>query len=290
MWKKLLAVLGLIAVVIAGAIGGGIGKIASKAFFQQSQPTPHHIDQKLYEGFKVAAEQSNQQGPVMVDADTRLDHTEAGPGGRITYYYSFPLYSSQDIDRNNLISSLYSEVRKKVCETKGTKVPVQYGGVLAFVYVGNNGVEIARFEIGRKDCGDVWSGMATGNSLSSPTKSSAAYQAHLESRSYEPIPPNSGVNINVKGLGNNGLLYIDVSNEVSNWEINTIDVVMTDADEHVALLNGTRTAPAYAESYSSKVSIFPGAKQSLQIPVTWNYQREFLPTVSASGYRTQVVR
>lgn len=290
MWKKILAILGLVAVVIAAAIGGGVGKVVGKAIFKQSQPTQKQIDEQLYEGFKIAAEQSNQRGPVMVDANTRLDHAEAGPGARVTYHYSLPQYSSQDIDSNSLMSSLYPEVRKKTCETKETKVPLGYGGVFSFVYVGNNGVEIARFEIGKKDCGEVWSNLDTGNSSSSPNKSSAASQSHLESRSYEAIPPNAGVNINVKGLGNNGMLYVEVFNEVSDWEIANIDVVMTDADEHVALLNGQRVAPAHAESYSYKVSIFPGAKQSLKIPVTWNYQREFLPTVSASGYRIQVAR
>lgn len=153
MWKKLLSVFGFIAVLIAAAIGGGIGKEVGKAAFSPSRPTQQQVDEKLYEGFNKAAEQSNRRGPVMVDQDTRWDRSVAGPGARLTYLYSFPKYSSRDIQREWLLTNVQSEVKKGVCGSKEMKPSLQYGGTYVYAYSGNDGIEIARFEINRNDCG-----------------------------------------------------------------------------------------------------------------------------------------
>ena len=97
MWKKVLSILGSIVVLIAAIVGGQIGKEVAKSAFSPSKPTQQQIEETLIEGFNRAAEQSNRLGPRMVDEDTRWDTTIVGPGTRITYYYSFPRYSSRDI-------------------------------------------------------------------------------------------------------------------------------------------------------------------------------------------------
>lgn len=119
MWKKVLSVLGIIALLFAIAIDGGIGKItgkpASDSTFRSSGPTPQQIEKELIEGFSKAAEQSNRLGPQMVDEYTRLDTTAVGPGARISYYYSFPNYSSQEITAVWLETNLKSAVKNRVC-------------------------------------------------------------------------------------------------------------------------------------------------------------------------------
>lgn len=151
--RKLLSVFGFIAVLIAAAIGGGIGKEVGKAAVSPAKPTQQQVESKLYEGFKKAAEQSNKLGPVMVDQDTRWDRSIAGPGARLTYHYSFPKYSSIDITRIWLLTNLQPEVKTAVCGSKEMKPSLQYGGTYVYAYSGNDGIEIARFEINRHDCG-----------------------------------------------------------------------------------------------------------------------------------------
>lgn len=151
--KKLLSIFGLIAVLIAAAIGGGIGKEAGKAAFFSSKSTQEQVEAELYEGFSKAAELSNKRGPIMVDQDTRWDKTVAGPGARLTYYYSFPKYSSLDIKRDWLLTNIQPEVKKSVCGSEEMKPSLQYGGAYVYSYIGNDSIEIAKFEINRHDCG-----------------------------------------------------------------------------------------------------------------------------------------
>jgi hypothetical protein len=73
---------------------------------------------RLNEGFTKAAEQINNRGPIMVDQETRLDKSVAGPGARLTYFYSLPKYSSEDINRKLLLASLEPAIKKQVMELK----------------------------------------------------------------------------------------------------------------------------------------------------------------------------
>jgi hypothetical protein len=71
MSKKFLSVLGFIAIVIAMAIGGQIGRETGKAVFAPSKPSPQELDAKLIEGFATAANEINQKCPMMIDEETR---------------------------------------------------------------------------------------------------------------------------------------------------------------------------------------------------------------------------
>jgi len=152
MWRKVMTCLGFLAILIAAAIGGGIGKQIGKDIFALPKPTADQIEEKLIEGFKKAAEQSNKLGPRMVDKDTRWDRTVVGPGARVTYFYSFPNYSSQDITAIWLHENLKPVVRKSLCASKEMRPSLQYGGVYVYSYSGNNGTEITRFEFKQHDC------------------------------------------------------------------------------------------------------------------------------------------
>ncbi len=153
MWQKVLGVLGSIVVLIAMSISGQIGSEVGKAAFAPSKLKRQQVEEKLLEGFTEAARQANARGPIMVDQDTRWDRSVAGPGPRLTYHYSFPHYSSREIDSNWLLSNLKPEVRKGVCSSKEMKLSLQYGGRYVYSYSGNDGAEIARFELSKSDCG-----------------------------------------------------------------------------------------------------------------------------------------
>jgi len=156
MLKKILAALGVIAVIIAALIGGGIGKQVgkevAKSAFSPSTLSPQQMEVALIKGLTKGAEQINKRGPTMIDKDTRMERASVGPGARATYFYSFPNYSSQDVAPSWLYANLEPEVKRKVCASKEMKPSLQYGATYVFAYSGNNGTEIARFEINKNDC------------------------------------------------------------------------------------------------------------------------------------------
>ena len=151
-WKKIVAGLGVAVIVIAAASGGSIGKVLGKSLFSPAKPTPQQVEEKLIEGFNRAARQSNKLGPRMVDEDTRWDSTFVGPGSRLTYFYSFPRYSSREVTATRISANIEFVVRSAVCASKDMRLSLQYGGTYVYSYSGNDGVEIARFEFNRHDC------------------------------------------------------------------------------------------------------------------------------------------
>lgn len=157
MLKKLLGIIGsiatLFATLIAIGIGGDIGKIAGKAAFSSSKPSPQEVEARLIEGFTQAVNQYKPMFPMMLDKETRLDNATVGPGPRLVYHYTFIDYTSGNIDANTLSSNFRAGVTRKVCASSNMKKPLQYGGIYVYAYSGNDGIEVGRIEIDRNDCG-----------------------------------------------------------------------------------------------------------------------------------------
>jgi len=108
----------------------------------------------LIKGFTDAANEENPTLPRMLDQSTRLDKMTVGPGPRIVYHHTLPEYVSGDLDENLFQMTQRSEVARILCaDTDDVKKSLQYGGIFVYVYSGSDGVEIARFEIDRNDCG-----------------------------------------------------------------------------------------------------------------------------------------
>jgi hypothetical protein len=145
-WKYILIIISVLAVA---SIAGAIGRQAVKTMMKPSQ---QEIEKILTEGFTFAATQINQKLPMMLDEDTRLDKATVGPGTRVVYHNTFPKYTSKDIDANWLRTNLKPEVMQKICTSGDMKKSLQLGGIYVYAYSGNDGIEIARFEIDRNDC------------------------------------------------------------------------------------------------------------------------------------------
>jgi hypothetical protein len=152
MLKKILSILGTILLLFAITIAGQIGRLIGNESSKPPTPTQQEIEKILLEGFTKAAEQANSRGPIMIDEDTRWDKSVAGPDARLTYFYSFPKYSSLDIDRNWLQANLFPEVKRGVCSNASMRSSLQNGGTYVYTYTGNDGIEIYRFELNKNNC------------------------------------------------------------------------------------------------------------------------------------------
>ena len=153
MLKTLLSVVGVIVALIVWAVSGQIGRDVGKAAFAPSKPTQKEIEAKLIEGFEEAARQVNASAPTMIDDGTRMDKATVGPGALVTNHYTFLKYSSQEIDPIWIHQELLPVVKSNVCASKDMKPSLQYGGVYAFSYSGNDGIKIVSFQVNRNDCG-----------------------------------------------------------------------------------------------------------------------------------------
>ncbi|MCL2011500.1 MAG: hypothetical protein FWG75_01750 [Cystobacterineae bacterium] len=115
----------------------------------RTKPTQQQIEKTLIS----AAELINARAPLMLDEETRLDKAVVGPGGRLTFFYSLLSHSSHELDSDVFLENLIPEMKEKTCSQKEIKPALQNGGVYVFAFAGNDGVEIARIELSKADCG-----------------------------------------------------------------------------------------------------------------------------------------
>jgi hypothetical protein len=123
-----------------------------RSFSTSAIPSQENILEELAAGFKVGADRINAAGPTMVDEETRLDRATAGPGALLTYHYTFPNYSARDIDPDAIESTTFLSVKNSVCASDEMLPSLQYGGMYAYHYSGNDGVRIGGFTVSKDDC------------------------------------------------------------------------------------------------------------------------------------------
>jgi hypothetical protein len=155
MFKKIISVLRsivmLIPILIVGAIAKNVGSEFGDVLSRPSEPTPKQIEENLPGAIENAVQQINKKGAQIID-EIRLDRASAEPGLRLAYHYTLLNYTAQDIDPNLLYTSVQPNVKNGVCSSKNMKFYMQYGVIYEYIYSGNNGQEINRFEISKNDC------------------------------------------------------------------------------------------------------------------------------------------
>lgn len=150
--KRLIIGVVFIAAFIAGGIGIKFVNNNETSTSASAKPKLEQIQQKVTEGFNVAAEQINQSAPTMVDEETRLDKASVGPGALLTYHYTLPNFALSDVD-TNFIDTVFAHAKDFVCTSKEMKPAMQYGGAYAYSYSSNDGVHLGEFTIDRDTCG-----------------------------------------------------------------------------------------------------------------------------------------
>jgi hypothetical protein len=142
--KKLIgAACTLLIVIVATVVGRKVGSLAVET------STIPSFEEKLVQ----VASKLNERFPIMLDKDTRIDTTVAGPGRTFTYFYTFPSHASDDFDPEALHAALEPAVRQSECGIPQMRELFQAGVTAYFVYRGNDGVEITRTSVSPSDCG-----------------------------------------------------------------------------------------------------------------------------------------
>lgn len=146
--KKMLSGIGVAALLIAGAIGSGIGQFFGESIFSPNRTTSDQMQDSLAE----AARRINSRGAIMVDQYTRMDGATVESGSRLVYHYTLPGYLSKDIDSATLMKNILPALRKGACSNKDMRLSMDYGATYVYSYSGSDGVKIASFDVTKDSC------------------------------------------------------------------------------------------------------------------------------------------
>lgn len=154
-FNRTLSALGVIAMIVGILIVKSCAHIAGKNIANTiSKPSVQEIERTLTESLAKSVEIINKQAPTVVDKEIRLDRA-ASVGTSLTYFYSFSNYSSQNINSDVLQTEFKPQVIKNVCANEQMKPSLQYGATYVYVYSGNDGMEIFRFEVNNDVCNNL---------------------------------------------------------------------------------------------------------------------------------------
>jgi len=136
-----------VAIIFSGILGKSAGRQAGEAVFAKA-PTDSEVESVLAK----TANANNAELPKMIDEYIRLEREAAGPGRKYTYFFTFPGYSSTDINHAAIVA-FAANLKENVCGRKGTGGFLKHGVSIIYVYSGNDAREIDRVTVTPKECG-----------------------------------------------------------------------------------------------------------------------------------------
>lgn len=143
---KILAGIGIVLVIVfAGGIGKFVGKSTTERFFDGKKEGS--IDAVLVE----AASRINENLPMMVDAETRLDAT-VGVIGRFRYNYTLVNFSAEELDPGVLKDTMQPKLVNNVCTSTEMEIFVQNDVPVTYAYFGKNGKQVTTITISPNQC------------------------------------------------------------------------------------------------------------------------------------------
>ncbi len=140
----ILKVLGVVAVIVAIVIGK-----ASVETYSSSKKESNFNSMLI----KTASE-LNQNLPMMVDSETRLDAT-VGINKTFRYNYTLVNYSINDVTAKEIKDGLTEKVTNYVCTTQGMEIFVKNDITVTYAYYSKEGKEITTIPVPAYKCKDI---------------------------------------------------------------------------------------------------------------------------------------
>lgn len=147
--KKLLLAIGLIPLVIILVIVFGNQNDPSSATERDQQFSD---EQSIEEGFLEAEKVINSQAPIKIDDQTRLEKALAGPGDRITYFYTLTTVTIEEVDSTAVLENIKPKLISSLCSNAEMQPVLQAGAKIVYVYSDKNGEDVGRIEVVVADC------------------------------------------------------------------------------------------------------------------------------------------
>jgi len=141
-------ILGVVVVIVAIVVGKLIGKASVETY--SSSKKESNFNSML---MKTASE-LNQNLPMMVDSETRLDAT-VGINKTFRYNYTLVNYSSNDVTAKEIKDGLTEQVTNYVCTTKSMEIFVKNDITITYAYYSKEGKEITTIPVPSYKCKDI---------------------------------------------------------------------------------------------------------------------------------------
>jgi hypothetical protein len=141
----LLAVFSLHSVGQANGIGNFFGALVGKsAVFTPEAP----IDDVLA---KLSA-QMNENLPMVVDNETRLDSVSAVPGRHFIYHYTLLTLSRADVDPDDFHKTIKPRLKSRLCGSAEMQNFLKNGVTISYLYKSKDGQPVGGAKLAPSEC------------------------------------------------------------------------------------------------------------------------------------------
>jgi len=135
-----------------GRLGYGVMLVAALGACGGPNPQTQTI-QSLTIAIAGIAGQANGAAPATIDSDTRLDGARAGPGLKLTSFYTLVNAEANGVDTTNFDSKLAPTIKKASCDNPELRPLIDQGVVVVLEYRGKQGNPIGTVSVNRDTCG-----------------------------------------------------------------------------------------------------------------------------------------
>lgn len=111
-----------------------------------------YADAKFQADLVKASSEHNKSLPMMVDSDTRLDTTIAGPGKEWTYMYTLVATDVKGITNEKINEVMGDKLRNSVCTMKEMEIFVRNEVTMKYKYRDNDGNYLGEVVVTPGDC------------------------------------------------------------------------------------------------------------------------------------------
>lgn len=111
------------------------------------------VDKSVELELVQVANELNKNAPMMVDQETRLDTTMAGPGKKLTYHYTLVNLTTEDIDIGELRAFMTTQIVNHVATHSDMQTLRDHRVTFAYSYKDKNGVHLTTIQVTPKDYG-----------------------------------------------------------------------------------------------------------------------------------------
>ncbi len=133
--------------IFVSIIAAVVGSLVAGQFFDSGSAS---IEKKLVK----ASNEVNQRCPILLDKETRLDTTVAGPGKKFTYFYTLIHVSSADVPdggKEKFIDAMRPRIVNNVRTNKDLQPFRDVKVKMVYIYKTNDNKEFARIPVSPAD-------------------------------------------------------------------------------------------------------------------------------------------
>ena len=151
--KRLAWAVGLLLAILAVAIAGRFAVQSLKPRpGGASQPTVRDPAPAPPARAPDVAAPGTRHPPAMIDGETRLERSEAGPDARVIHRLTLPNTPAAQVDRDAFAAAARSKVARAACASREVRSALERGAVHVYAYRSSDGIDLGSVTVTLADC------------------------------------------------------------------------------------------------------------------------------------------